>query len=186
MSEDPLIPVPNPSDSLSQAAGNLLRQVADNPTAVRTVQITIHLEQPARNQPITVHAEAGTWMRRVLSDGQVVVSWVPDDASQTAEQEVHTADLAEKMTWVELLRDPPVDIDTGLAFLRLNPDSETGIARWLPNNVAEAEIRVIVEQGAGTPGGVDLRQFRNCQNQHISHGLSRVAAFRRCLHHLTS
>jgi hypothetical protein len=133
----------------------------------------------------------GIWVRQVFTDAQgqkkIATTFVPDNPEEAAEREIEDYDDENTDDWKQLLGDPPgINIDEGIAILRLDETAETATTSWVPNIEAGEILRKTLKQTTEQPGQptANLREFRNCFRNQAVLGLRRMQRFRRCRHHL--
>src|SRR4030067_3508 len=108
------------------------------------------------------------------ASGGISINPAGADPTKEASSNVRDPDLGEKDDWERLLGDRPnLDIDTGVAILRISEDNEGGRTTWLPNNTGENKIEFTVRQASPEPGDpVDLAAFLNCMSASLAAGQS--------------
>jgi len=150
-------------------------------------------ETPIGGAPGEVEATEfsdGSWVRQVFIDAQglkkIATTFVPDNPEEAADREIEDYDDENTNDWEQLLGDPPVNIDEGIAILRLDNEAELATTTWLPNEEGLDILRKTLKQIPEQPDGptVNLRDFRDCFRNQAA--LERVQRFRRCMHHLHS
>jgi hypothetical protein len=192
MSADPIIPEVknkieiNANYNLSDAMTDLLKQIANSSTPVNNVQFTINLTQSTPSVPAL---PTGVSIRQVFADPQnngalkVRISFVPDDPKQPASTIVKDHDIGEKDDWERILGNPEnVNIDTGIAVLRVSEDVQGGVTTWLPNDNTQNIIVFESKPPAPEPGQpVDLAAFLSCMSTKTGIGRSYPDALSACL-----
>jgi hypothetical protein len=131
----------------------------------------------------------GSWVRQVFVDAQgqkkIAITFVPDNPEDAAEREIDDYDDEDTADWEEFLGDPQgIDIDEGVAILRLDSTAEIATVTWIPNNEGDGILQNTLKQTPEEPGDptANLREFRNC---YFAQGaMSTVQKFRSCSHHL--
>jgi hypothetical protein len=132
----------------------------------------------------------GSWVRQVFVDdlGQkkIATTFVPDNHAKEVEREIEDYDDEDTDDWKQFLGDPPINIDEGVAVLRLDDEAEIAISTWLPNEEGIEIIRNTLKKTAESPGEptANLSDFRNCFRNQA--GLRVVQRFRRCRQQLHS
>jgi hypothetical protein len=178
------VTLPTTSGGLGNVTSALLQEIAKDPGSVDSISIAIKLSQPAL--PDQSDIVPGTLVRQALSSSDVVTTWIPDNPSQNSERaSVSDQDLAhDKQNWQDLLgldNPPEIDIDTGIALLRMFPDGKTSLAAWCPNDASASVITNFVEQSNGGNGpGLDFGAFWTC----VREKGGGVGALNQCLNHL--
>jgi len=132
----------------------------------------------------------GSWVRQVFIDAQgqktkIAITFVPDNPEEASEREIDDYDDEDTADWEEFLGDPQgIDIDKGIAILRLDDEAEIATVTWIPNNESDGILRNTIKQTPEEPGDptANLREFRIC---YFAQGaISTVQKFRNCSHHL--
>ncbi len=163
---------PAGGDSVSAAASNLLQQIASSSGTVSSIQITLNFDQPAQpaQQPVVgsnQNSSTGTWVRQFdTANNQVVIIWVPDNPQKNTVQNILPANDPNKITWGNLLDNPPgIDIDAGMCLLRVENDG-SGVIRWLPDDtVNQQPVQKTFQPVSATPSGglgTDLAAYHAC------------------------
>ena len=166
------------------------RQSDDNPVLPEEPSNTTPTEETPTEEGEKKFSN-GSWVRQVFTgvDGQKKISttFIPDNPEEDAEREIEDYDDEDMNEWEQVLGDPQgINIDEGIAILRLDDEAEIVTATWLPDNEAAEIVRNTLKKTAEHPGEptANLRDFRNCFRNLA--GLRRVQRFRRCKHHLRS
>ncbi len=179
----------NADNALSEAAANLLRQIANSPAAVNNIQFAINLAPPTPPAPVL---PAGVSVRQVFPDPQnnavlkVRISFISEDPTKQEDPSVRNHDIGEKDDWERLLGDPQnVDIDSGIAILRIDEDGQGAVTTWLPNDITKKPIVFDLKQASPEPGDpVDLAAFLACMSEKTGNGKSYADALSACLNQL--
>jgi hypothetical protein len=96
---------------------------------------------------------------------------------------VNDHDPGNKSTWKQLLGDPTnINIDEGVAILRIDEEAQTGSATWLPNQEGVDPIRIKLLQNSPDPSDVSANyaNFRACFSSQPA-DWSFGAKFNKCL-----
>jgi hypothetical protein len=130
---------------------------------------------------------SGSWIRQVYADDQgnkrIAISFLPDEPAEDTDSVVNDHDPGSKSTWNQLLGDPTdIDIDDGVAILRIDEEAQTTSATWLPNQEGVDLIRLKLLQNPPEPGDVSANQsnFRACFSSQPA-DWSFGAKFNKCL-----
>ena len=180
--ETPLNPIPVESNA------GVSHQTLNAPPGLSSIQITINLAAPAQPQD-----EAGTLVWRFFTNENLAL-WIPDrsttqNPSQNQPQPTDSTIITGVVNlFPELLGDgnQQPDLNGQVILLRLDDNSDTGTAIWLPADPAQPPVtRVLGQTANGDPGsGARIRAYRQCFNGERKLGRTVPEAFSDCSHHL--
>jgi hypothetical protein len=147
-----------------------------------------NLAAPAQPQD-----ETGTFVWRFFTNENLVL-WIPDRSTtqNPSQDQPQPTDLL-IITGVvglfpELLGDgnQPPDLNGQVILLRLDENSDTGTATWLPADPTQPPVTRVVGQTAndGPGSGATIRAYRQCFNGERQQGSTVQAAISACSHHL--
>lgn len=144
-------------------------------------------EETSTTDEITEFA-TGSWIRLVFTDEQgqkkIETVFVSDNPEKSVEKLIEDYDDENTNDWVQLLGNPQnVNIDEGIAILRLDEEAEIATVTWISSTKGLDIVRHTIEHDSegSEPPTASASQFRECFiNQ--SALLNFAAKFDNCKH----
>ena len=177
------------NSSVDEALRALLKAISESPGSTENFQLTLNVSgaTPAANPALDF--TAGNYIRQVFPDAanpgmkKIATTFLPDNPTAEVETDVQPHNPGDKVTWKGLLNDPPgIDIDAGIAILRMDQAVENITITWLPNSEGVPLLRVHrTKSEVSIEGGpiVNLAKFLNCTSANTQ--MSYPARLAHCL-----